>query len=649
MARASGENFPVAILLLTPRQRRALLSIYGFARLVDELGDSVEGDRLEALRWLQCELHRAYEGTAGSVLMQALAETIREHELPIEPFCALIEANRRDQSVRRYQTWEQLQEYCALSANPVGQLVLCVFGLASPARIALSDKICTALQLIEHCQDVAEDHRNGRIYLPREDMDRFGCTEQHLRAARAGPELRQLIAFQVQRARTLLREGRPLLGTVRGRPRLALTGFIAGGSAALQAIEDAGCDVLAGPPRAGRGALAISFGSLLLRDGRADGTVPRHDGAPAAPDGRGVPMLGTAAGATSSLRPPVRSVGHRDTSAGPAVLQARSGGLIGARRRSRVERAHIRCAEVTKRAAANFYYGIALLPAGKRNAMCAVYAHARRIDDIGDGVLPRERKLQLLDVERSMLRELSPAGDDPVLIAIADAHRRFGLPLDALEDLIEGVRMDVLEVRYETFEDLVLYCRRVAGSIGRLSLSIFGSAQMPLATALADDLGVAMQLTNILRDLREDGERGRVYIPSEDLVRYHLHDSGAMGAAEMVRLAIEGAAAQERVVAGFGGGDVGQLFALMRFCALRAHAWFGRGLGLVPLLDRRSAACVMAMTGIYRRLLTEIQDHPDQALERRLSVPTRAKAWVALTSVLGHHDVPVRAIPERML
>jgi phytoene synthase len=312
--------------------------------------------------------------------------------------------------------------------------------------------------------------------------------------------------------------------------------------------------------------------------------------------------------------------------------------------------AHRHCAQLTRRAAANFYYGIALLPPSKRNAMCAVYAFARRIDDIGDGELGRDEKLRLLEEQRATLTLLS-SGDaqDLVIVALADAHRRFELPLDALEDLIDGVKMDVVGTHYENFDQLVLYCRRVAGSIGRLCLAIFGAHDLRSAWTLADDLGVAMQLTNILRDLREDAQRGRVYLPSEDLVRYHLHDGGPIGAAEVLELARQGAVAEASVVAGFGGEDVGQLFALMRFQALRAHDWFHRGMALVPLLDRRSAACVMAMTGIYRKLLWRIQDHPDLALSSRMSLPARSKAIVAVGSVLRPRRVPEQHPAERVI
>ena len=251
MARAQTENFPVASRVLPRRVRSDLLALYGFARLVDELGDSAGGDRLAALDWLEGELDRAFEGRARDPLLVRLQPTLRDRGLPRGPFVRLIEANRVDQRVNRYATWEELRAYCALSADPVGELVLGVLGAATPERIALSDSICTALQLTEHLQDVAEDLARGRVYLPAEDLERFGCTIEQLGAAHAGAPLREVLAFEVARARGLLAEGAPLVGELRGRARIALAGFVAGGRAALDAIERAGYDVLAGPPRAG--------------------------------------------------------------------------------------------------------------------------------------------------------------------------------------------------------------------------------------------------------------------------------------------------------------------------------------------------------------------------------------------------------------
>ena len=263
MARAETENFPVASRVLPRRIRSHLLAIYGFARLVDELGDSAPGDRLAALDWLGEELERAYEGRAEHPLLVRLEPTLRECALPRQPFIRLIEANRMDQQVKRYETWDELRAYCRLSADPVGELVLGVLGMATPARIALSDSICTGLQLTEHCQDVAEDYAAGRVYLPAEDLTRFGCATAELSREHASRPLREVLAFEVARARGLIAEGAPLIDELRGRARIALAAFVAGGRAALDAIERARFDVLAGPPRATRARRLMALAGTL--------------------------------------------------------------------------------------------------------------------------------------------------------------------------------------------------------------------------------------------------------------------------------------------------------------------------------------------------------------------------------------------------
>ena len=269
MARARGENFPVASRVLPRRARGHLLAVYGFARLVDEVGDAAGGDRLAQLDAIEDDLDRAFAGRAEHPLLVRLQPTLRECALPRGPFARLIEANRVDQRAARYETWEQLRAYCSLSADPVGEIVLRVFGVATPARVALSDSICTALQLAEHCQDVAEDLRAGRIYLPAQDMRRFGCREQDLVPPAPGargapaPALQKLLAFEVARARELMDAGRPLLAELHGRLRVAVAAFVAGGEAALDAIERAGYDVRHGPPRASRARRAIALAAEL--------------------------------------------------------------------------------------------------------------------------------------------------------------------------------------------------------------------------------------------------------------------------------------------------------------------------------------------------------------------------------------------------
>lgn len=244
------------------------MALYGFARTVDDIGDTASGDRLALLNAVSAELDRVFGSqTPDDPLYTRLAATVRECGLPREPFDRLVEANRQDQVVRRYETFADLLEYCTLSADPVGRLVLGIFGVSDKRAEALSDRICSALQVLEHCQDVAEDVRAGRIYLPARDLDRFGVTEQDLLADRAGTPVRALVAFEVQRAVSLLDEGAPLVGILTGTARVAVAGYVAGGRATAQALAAAGFDVLASTPRPTRGRTALEAVRLLASGG----------------------------------------------------------------------------------------------------------------------------------------------------------------------------------------------------------------------------------------------------------------------------------------------------------------------------------------------------------------------------------------------
>jgi squalene synthase HpnC len=256
---SSAENFPVASRLLPRSVRAHLLAVYGFARLADDIGDEAEGDRLGLLDWLDAELVRAGRGEASHPLLVRLTPTIRRFALPLEPFHRLIEANRRDQSVARYETFPDLIGYCGLSAAPVGELVLRIFEVSSPARIALSDDVCNGLQVVEHLQDVAEDMARGRIYLPQIDMRALGCSEVELLAPRTSPQFRAVLRFEAGRARRLLGSAIPLARQLPPQPRTAVCGFAAGGLAALDAIERAGYEVLAQPCRPRRLRLGLRF------------------------------------------------------------------------------------------------------------------------------------------------------------------------------------------------------------------------------------------------------------------------------------------------------------------------------------------------------------------------------------------------------
>jgi 15-cis-phytoene synthase len=287
--------------------------------------------------------------------------------------------------------------------------------------------------------------------------------------------------------------------------------------------------------------------------------------------------------------------------------------------------AYRECERITWSQARNFAYGIRLLPPPKRRGLAAIYAFARRIDDIGDGTMPADRKIADLELARHAVLNLSTSSpEDPVLIALADVQRAFPVPIEAFGELIDGCVADVRGTSYQTFDDLLWYCRCVAGSIGRLSLGIFGTHRdtVPItgpitahitghAAELADSLGVALQLTNILRDIREDYGNGRVYLPAEDLAKFDC---------DPATLDQPASPAFTRLV---------------EFEAERARDWYAAGLRLLTMLDRRSAACTGAMAGIYRQLLERIAEQPAAVLQGRMSLSGREKALVAIKALAG--------------
>ncbi|MFE0039323.1 presqualene diphosphate synthase HpnD [Streptomyces sp. NPDC059015] len=287
-----------------------------------------------------------------------------------------------------------------------------------------------------------------------------------------------------------------------------------------------------------------------------------------------------------------------------------------------VRAAYSYCEAVTGTQARNFAYGIRLLPADKRQAMSALYAFSRRVDDIGDGLLGEAAKRDRLEGTRELLGRIRDGAvdeddTDPVAVALADAAHRFPIPLDALDELIDGVLMDVRGETYETWDDLKVYCRCVAGAIGRLSLGVFGTLPgargAERASEYADTLGLALQLTNILRDVREDASSGRTYLPTDDLAKFGC--SGGF----------------HRAIPPSGADFTG----LVHFEVRRARGLFAEGYRLLPMLDRRSGACVAAMAGIYRRLLDRIERDPMAVLRGRVSLPGREKAYVAVRGLSG--------------
>jgi len=274
-AQAAAENFPVAIRLLPRRYRGHLMAVYNFARTVDDIGDEAPPDqRLQLLDELDEDLSRLYAARQESpqlgsqprhAAVRGLAQVVTDCDVPLQPFRDLIAANRQDQVVTRYETFDELLGYCALSANPVGRIVLQVFGASTRGRAELSDAVCSGLQIVEHLQDVAEDLRAGRVYLPAADMRSHGCTEQDLTGPMATPQLRRLIAAEADRAAKLIDSGAPLVGQLHGAARVAVAGYVAGGRIALAAIARAGYDVLAGTPKPAKSRTIRELAATLVR------------------------------------------------------------------------------------------------------------------------------------------------------------------------------------------------------------------------------------------------------------------------------------------------------------------------------------------------------------------------------------------------
>ncbi|MEB3371702.1 presqualene diphosphate synthase HpnD [Saccharopolyspora mangrovi] len=282
-------------------------------------------------------------------------------------------------------------------------------------------------------------------------------------------------------------------------------------------------------------------------------------------------------------------------------------------RPTRIRDAYQECERITREQARNFSYGIRLLPGPKRRALSAVYAFARRVDDIGDGDLPSEDKLRELKQCREAVQQASIGSADPVLAALADAASRMPLPMEAFDGLIDGCEADVRGTSYASFDELLHYCRCVAGTIGRLSLGVFGTDDPDTATERADALGVALQLTNILRDVREDQLNGRVYLPAADLAHFGVRLEPGSGFVE----------------------DTARWNRLVRFQAARAERWYIEGFRLLPMLDRRSRACCASMAGIYHELLVRIATNPSAAMHQRTSLSGWRKAGVAARSLAG--------------
>ncbi|MCL4312859.1 MAG: squalene/phytoene synthase family protein [Actinobacteria bacterium] len=631
MARSKGENFPVAMKILPRHYGHCLQAIYGFARLIDCIGDEIPypaSERLAVLQMLKEGIATPFaqsetahpEGlwywpgfvnqapTIRSIL-DATWLVKKEKGLETELFVKLIEANIQDQIVSRYSSFEDLLGYCDLSANPIGRMVLGIFGVTNPQVLPLSDAVCTALQIVEHLQDVREDALNGRIYLPKEDMDLFGVSEDELVGPASSPSLKALVAYEAERASHLLRSGNELVSLLNGWAKVAVAGFVAGGLAALDAIRGAGYDVLAKECKPTRRMtlkhLAEPFFAVPFRY-----LATESSGGEGGDDGNEGGESGEHGGSKSNLLGNVGSTVERaHTGTGETEAQASLEHRHSATHTTLADAYQI-CLAVTAEQARNFYYGIRLLDPERRSAMAALYAMARRIDDVVDCFDETKIKLDRLQEIRQSLSTLSVSSSDPVEAALADVLQRYPVPIAALFELVDGCEADALGRQYNSFDELVGYCQLVAGSVGRMTIGVLGVSEPERGSNLANSLGIGLQLVNILRDVVTDkDELGRVYLPADDLRRF-----GCLPDLSGPEIALERVVSLE---------------------AARARFYIDEGLGVLSLMDARSRACVAAMAGIYERLLAMVERDPGVVLHGRIRLPSWKKGVVAARSLLG--------------
>ena len=579
------ENFHVVSWLLPRRLRRHFYNVYAYCRWADDLGDEVAdaARALELLDWWESELYLCYAGRPSHPVFIALAQTIREFDIPAEPFRDLLTAFRQDQTVHRYPTWNDLLGYCRYSANPVGRLILYLCGYRDPERQRLSDATCTALQLANFWQDVSRDLDKGRIYIPVDALERHGLQTSDVEGRLFDTRYKELMRDLIARTRELFAEGRPLASMLGRRLGTDIELFSRGGVAVLDAIEANGYNTLATRP-------AISGPQRLLLFGR----TLAHRMLPARSLGRSLKSVRT------------------DTVADAAAEPVKNGAGL--------ERSYENCRQVARNAASNFYYAFYMLPRPKRDALCAIYAFMRLVDDASDSPEAPADKAGELVLKRAALSRWRALLDEcmigkttghSILPAFADAIKRYQIPSRYLHDLISGAEMDLLETNYATFESLQEYCYRVAGTVGLTCIHVFGF-QDAHAPELAERLGIAFQLTNILRDIRSDLAMGRVYIPAEDLRRF------GCTVAELERGVLTPAVRE-----------------LLRFESERAWRFYREGVPLISKVDRDSRAALWALARIYSSLLARIGERDFDVFSERVRVGTAEKAGILLRARLG--------------
>jgi len=587
------ENFNVVSWLLPRRLHQHFYNLYAYCRWADDLGDEIPDPEkaLALLNEWDLELRDCYAGKPSHPVFIALRETVSALDIPIEPFSDLLIAFRQDQTVKRYTTWDDVFDYCRYSANPVGRLVLYLCGYRDAERQRLSDATCTALQLANFWQDVTRDLEKGRIYIPLEALAAHGLTEDDIVQRQFDARYVSLMEELVARTRQLFAEGMPLARSVDSGLRVDIEMFSRGGLAVLDAIEAIGYNTLERRPSIPKSKqFFLLMRTLVLR--LFSFAQPSESVVPAAPAASG--RLAIVEGGCVS----------------PGVHTNRQ------RNANEVARSYAECRRIARASASNFYYAFFMLPQAKRDALCALYAFMRLVDDVSDTVGSAADKQRGLARWRAAL-DAAASGDvssHPILPAFADTIERFHIPPRYFHDLISGAEMDLTVGEYATFDRLREYCYRVAGTVGLTCLHVFGFDD-PHAPDLAEKLGIAFQLTNILRDVPKDYEMGRVYLPLEDLARFGVRPEA------LAR-----------------GPLTPEIRALLEFESARAWNYYREGVELIPLVHADARAALWALARIYSSLLRRIEERGYDVFSERVRLSTPEKTGILLRARLGWYS-----------
>jgi squalene synthase HpnC/squalene synthase HpnD len=589
------ENFNVVSWLLPKALHQHFYNVYAYCRWADDLGDEAPdaARALELLHWWERELDACYQGKPSHPVFVALRETIVEKDIPKQLFADLLKAFRQDQTVKRYPNWDDVLGYCKYSANPVGRLVLYLCGYRDEQLQRLSDATCTALQLANFWQDVSRDLEIGRIYIPLDAAAAQGLSEGDIVERRFDERYMRLMKDLIARTRVLFAEGRPLARMVDGRLSVDLEMFTRGGMAVLDAIEAMGYDTLHHRPAVSK----VKQAGLLVR------TLVMHLLNKNSNSGEKVPA--------------------------PAVTGAQHAAPLS---RESIEASYEACHGIARASRSNFYYAFFLLPKTKRDALAALYAFMRLVDDVSDedqGLLAKQRGLAkwraALDeaatghsqvFDGTAVRPLpseATYGEAEVLPALVDTMHRYKMPARYLHDLISGAEMDLTVQTYPTFDRLREYCYRVAGTVGLTCTHVFGFSDAR-ALDLAEKLGLAFQLTNIIRDVHEDHKLGRVYLPEEDLQRYGIspEDFGRREATLGIR-------------------------ELLRFEAERAWQLYEEGSALLGLIDADSRGALWLLVHTYSALLARIESLDFAVFGERVRLPKAEKMMFVAMARFGRY------------